>query len=180
LDVKKIVALSTLSQLGLIFLGIYRSTKFIILFHLIIHAFAKACLFTIIGGLIHQRFSQQDSRLIRRGLIGSSQRLAAIICVIRLRGVLFTSGFFSKEMILLNQNSLLRRVLRVILYAFVISLTVAYCIKLMLVVIIYRGVTPNRKEKRMFLLLPGVVLRSLSIFLGICFFVNVFLVKMLI
>jgi len=61
-DGKKIVALSTLSQLGLIFIALALGNSFICLMHVIIHALAKANLFLVVGRIIHVNYSQQDSR----------------------------------------------------------------------------------------------------------------------
>jgi len=88
-DGKKIVALSTLRQLGLIYLSLGLGGSFICLFHLLMHALAKANLFLIVGNLIHSRFSQQDVRFIRIGNERFLLFLIRIIRVLSLRGVFF-------------------------------------------------------------------------------------------
>jgi NADH:ubiquinone oxidoreductase subunit 5 (subunit L)/multisubunit Na+/H+ antiporter MnhA subunit len=62
MDAKKIVALSTLSQLGIMFLSISLGNAILCLFHVITHALAKANLFLRVGNILHIRQSQQDSR----------------------------------------------------------------------------------------------------------------------
>jgi len=67
-DGKKVVALSTLRQLGLIFIALSLGNSLICLFHLLMHAFAKANLFLIVGNFLHMRFSQQDYRQLSSGV----------------------------------------------------------------------------------------------------------------
>lgn len=62
IDAKKIVALSTLRQLGIMFLSISLGNIIFCLFHVITHALAKANLFLRVGNILHMRQSQQDSR----------------------------------------------------------------------------------------------------------------------
>jgi len=106
-DGKKIIALSTLRQLGLIVLSLMIGLKFICLFHLLIHAFAKANLFLVFGNLIHNHFSQQDTRLLVIRESKSRRIILFFIRILSLRGIVFTSGFFSKDLILLSSYSLL-------------------------------------------------------------------------
>ena len=100
-DIKKMVALSTLSQLGLIAislgLGIFRMAYA----HLIIHAFFKAMIFISTGNLIH--LSQRYQSVKNTGsLILSSplNRRTVIISSMSLMGMPFMAAFFSKEPII--------------------------------------------------------------------------------
>lgn len=100
-DLKKIVALSTLRQLGVIILRMALHLPILAFFHLIVHAFFKALLFIATGNVIHNSNDYQDLR--RRG----GNRLALpfnqsiiVLTKIRLCGVPFFSAFFSKEFIL--------------------------------------------------------------------------------
>jgi NADH:ubiquinone oxidoreductase subunit 5 (subunit L)/multisubunit Na+/H+ antiporter MnhA subunit len=104
-DGKKIVALSTLRQLGLIFMSLSAGAPFVCLFHLLMHALAKANLFLIVGNLLHLRFSQQDSRQLSAGSEEFSRSLAILISILSLSGVAFSSGFLSKDLILLSHFS---------------------------------------------------------------------------
>ena len=100
-DIKKIVALSTLRQLGLIVLSLGLGWIFISFFHLIIHAFFKAMIFISVGNLIH--FSQNYQAIKNRGGIALSSPLNSstlILASLRLCGVPFTAAFFSKEPII--------------------------------------------------------------------------------
>jgi NADH:ubiquinone oxidoreductase subunit 5 (subunit L)/multisubunit Na+/H+ antiporter MnhA subunit len=129
-DAKKVVALSTLSQLGLMYLSLFLGGKFICLFHLLIHAFAKANLFLIVGNFIYSRFSQQDVRFISIGRESLASLVIILIRILSLRGVIFMRGFFSKEVILLSHYTLIRRFLRILLLFGIITLTISYCLKI--------------------------------------------------
>ena len=100
-DIKKIIAFSTCSQLGYMFLACGFSGFSIGLFHLIIHAFFKALLFLLAGYLIHTMFSEQDIRFY-----GSAIQLMPfsfflmIIGILCLIGVPYFSGNYSKEKII--------------------------------------------------------------------------------
>lgn len=100
-DLKKIVALSTLSQLGVIVLSMALHLPILAFFHLIVHAFFKALLFIATGNVIHNSNDYQDLR--RRGGNGSSlpfNQSIIILTKVRLCGIPFFSAFFSKEFIL--------------------------------------------------------------------------------
>lgn len=64
MDLKKIVALSTLRQLGVIIVSVSIGASEIALFHLVRHAFFKALLFVCSGILIHRSRGSQDTRSI--------------------------------------------------------------------------------------------------------------------
>lgn len=99
-DLKKIVALSTLRQLGVIVLRLSLAFPAVSFFHLISHAFFKALLFIVTGHLIHNSCDYQDLRRIGgRGVLSLTQ--ATIITTkIRLCALPFFSAFFSKELVL--------------------------------------------------------------------------------
>lgn len=63
-DLKKVVALSTLRQVGIIMFAIRLGANVIAFFHLLVHAFFKALIFMCIGGVIYYRGSCQDSRFL--------------------------------------------------------------------------------------------------------------------
>ena len=100
-DIKKIIALSTLSQLGLIITSISLTIPTIAFFHLITHAMFKALLFISAGTLIHTFINSQDLRLL--GTVSNSIPLtsAAINTAnIALSGLPFLRGFYSKDLII--------------------------------------------------------------------------------
>lgn len=100
-DIKKIIALSTTSQLGLIItiLGLNQPT--LAFLHMTIHSFFKALLFLCSGSFIHSLNNEQDLRAIGNLLktipITSSFTLVASLS---LMGMPFLSGFYSKDTII--------------------------------------------------------------------------------
>lgn len=99
-DLKRILAYSTSSQLGLMFLALGSGAYSGGLFHLVTHAYFKSMLFLCSGIVIHSLVDQQDIRFM--GGLRKHLPLTAIcylIGCISISGILF-SGFYSKEMIL--------------------------------------------------------------------------------
>merc|ERR1739846_209975 len=101
IDIKKIIALSTLSQLGIIILTLGMGNPVLSYFHLLSHAFYKAILFICAGIVIHNIKDYQDIRKIRisKNFIPI---ITAVILIanISLCGLPFLSGFYSKDIIL--------------------------------------------------------------------------------
>ncbi len=101
IDLKKIVALSTLRQLGVIILSLGLGAYTARFFHLLTHAFFKALLFLSTGSIIHRRNSYQDLRTIGRTTqIMPLTRGFVLVSLLSLIGLPFISAFFSKELIL--------------------------------------------------------------------------------
>jgi NADH-ubiquinone oxidoreductase chain 5 len=107
-DLKKVVALSTLRQLGVIIFSISVGLPELAFFHLITHALFKAILFLCAGILIHGILGSQDIRelgaLVKiNPIIGTCLNLANL----SLCGFPFISGFYSKDLIveLVTQNN---------------------------------------------------------------------------
>lgn len=129
-DAKKVVALSTLRQLGLIVLSLRIGGVLVCLFHVLAHALAKANLFLVVGNHLHSGFSQQDIR--KMSLSGGSYFtvFALFVRVISLSGLLFIRGFYSKEQIIgLIICSSSSRTSYLSLTA-ISSITLGYCLKL--------------------------------------------------
>jgi len=124
IDAKKIVALSTLRQLGLILFRLGVGTSLICFFHIIMHALAKANLFIVVGGALHHVYSEQDARFLTR--TGFSTSRGAFIRVISLRGLCFISGFYSKEIILRYCYSQITRWLSFAIFVVFIRFTLSY------------------------------------------------------
>lgn len=101
IDVKKIVALSTLSQLGVISLGVGIELPIIAFLHLLIHAYFKAIIFIIVGQLIYFSLGYQSITFtgglgIRRPIIISGFLVGGF----RLIGIPYMAAFYSKEPII--------------------------------------------------------------------------------
>lgn len=100
-DIKKILAYSTVSQLGLMFLGLGVGAYSSSVFHVTTHAFFKALLFLGAGSVIHAMGGEQDIRKMG-GLKGKIKitYLTMLIGTIAISGIPPFSGFFSKDEIL--------------------------------------------------------------------------------
>nr|QDI93395.1 NADH dehydrogenase subunit 5 [Insulaphylus sp. ph6] len=100
-DLKKIIALSTLSQLGLMMGILFIGFPNLAFFHLLTHAFFKALLFLCAGLIIHSMNNSQDIRDM--GFVISMLPYTSscfIISSFSLVGIPFLSGFYSKDMII--------------------------------------------------------------------------------
>ena len=101
MDIKKIIALSTLSQLGIIIIILGSGRPVLSFFHLISHAFFKAILFICAGLIIHNIKDYQDIRKIGFSYINLNITISIIIVAnISLCGLPFLSGFYSKDLII--------------------------------------------------------------------------------
>ncbi|MBS2040266.1 NADH-quinone oxidoreductase subunit L [bacterium] len=102
-DLKRILAYSTMSQLGYMFMAAGAGAYGAAIFHLVTHAFFKALLFLTAGVVIHALHGEQDIR--KMGGLGKKMvgvQLAFLIGSLALAGIPPLAGFFSKESILLG------------------------------------------------------------------------------
>ena len=100
-DIKRVIAYSTMSQIGYMFLGAGLGAYANSMFHLMTHAFFKALLFLAAGLVIHALMGEQDMRRmggLKRFLPGTYR--AFLIGALALTGIPPLSGFFSKDSIL--------------------------------------------------------------------------------
>src|SRR5438105_1297797 len=100
-DIKRVIAYSTMSQIGYMFLGAGLGAYANGMFHLLTHAFFKALLFMAAGIVIHALAGEQDMR--KMGGLGQRMprvRLAFLIASLALVGIPPFAGFFSKDSIL--------------------------------------------------------------------------------
>jgi len=100
-DIKRVLAYSTVSQLGYMFLAVGVGAFSAAIFHLFTHAFFKACLFLGSGSVIHAMGGEQDMRQMG-GLKSHMPKTywTYVLATISIAGVPFTAGFFSKDLIL--------------------------------------------------------------------------------
>jgi NADH-quinone oxidoreductase subunit L len=101
-DIKKVLAYSTVSQLGFMFMAIGSGAYVAAIFHMITHAFFKALLFLGSGSVIHGMHHEQDMR--RMGALRKLMPITAFTFIIgwlAIAGVPPFSGFWSKDEILL-------------------------------------------------------------------------------
>nr|UPL65825.1 NADH dehydrogenase subunit 5 [Alloeorhynchus sp.] len=100
-DLSKIIALSTLSQLGLMMSVLFLGFSNLAFFHLLVHAFFKALLFLCAGLIIHMMSDSQDIRHMG-GVVNYIPYTCACFCIsnLSLCGLPFMSGFYSKDLLL--------------------------------------------------------------------------------
>ncbi len=102
-DIKKVLAYSTVSQLGLMFLALGLGAYEVAVFHVITHAFFKACLFLGSGSVIHALHGEQDMRNM-----GGLKKIMPItfwtmmISTLAISGIFPFAGFWSKDEILMT------------------------------------------------------------------------------
>lgn len=143
-DFKKIVAFSTLSQLGVIIFRLGLGMPILAFFHLLTHAIFKALLFLCVGTVIHFHGHMQDLRVMGNLV----QRLPVIqvgivVANLALCGIPFLSGFYSKDRILeLGLSYELSWALIIILIA-ATTLTSAYSLRRILVTQIIPVLRPS-------------------------------------
>nr|YP_010727739.1 NADH dehydrogenase subunit 5 [Myrrophis chinensis]WDZ67376.1 NADH dehydrogenase subunit 5 [Myrrophis chinensis] len=101
LDIKKIIALSTTSQLGLMMTMIGLNQPMLAFLHMSIHSFFKALLFLCSGSLIHNLGNTQDIRIMG-GLLKTMPMTSSFMTIasLSLMGFPFLSGFYSKDTII--------------------------------------------------------------------------------
>ncbi len=102
-DIKKVLAYSTVSQLGFMFLALGTGAYVAAVFHVMTHAFFKALLFLGSGSVIHAMSGEQDIR--NMGGLSTKMKITFVtflIGCIAIAGIPPFSGFFSKDAILLS------------------------------------------------------------------------------
>nr|AFY16851.1 NADH dehydrogenase subunit 5 [Longivalvus hyalospilus] len=130
-DLKKIIALSTLSQLGLMISTLCLGMTSFCFFHLLTHALFKSLLFMCAGYIIHGMKDSQDIRYMG-SLINQSPLLGIYFNMsnLSLCGMPFLAGFYSKDLILENILMFNMNGLIYFLYFFSTMLTVVYTFRL--------------------------------------------------
>ena len=100
-DIKKVLAYSTVSQLGFMFMAVGAGAYGVAIFHVFTHAFFKACLFLGAGSVIHALHGEQDMR--KMGGLAKSMKTTNITFMLSglaLAGAIPFAGFFSKDEII--------------------------------------------------------------------------------
>nr|ALQ78835.1 NADH dehydrogenase subunit 5 [Glycera tesselata] len=136
-DLKKIIALSTLSQLGVMMCSISLNLPNLAFFHLITHAMFKALLFVCAGSLIHLHHHSQDLRHMGNTTNQLPLTMGCLLSAnMALCGLPFMAGFYSKDMIiemcLFNTSNMI--IMSMTLVA--TMMTAAYSIRLMFTALI--------------------------------------------
>lgn len=100
-DIKKILAYSTISQLGFMFIALGTGTYWLAIFHLVTHAFFKALMFLGSGSVIHGMHEEQD--ITKMGGLKNKMKITYLtffVGALAISGIPPLSGFFSKDEIL--------------------------------------------------------------------------------
>jgi NADH-quinone oxidoreductase subunit L len=169
-DIKKVLAYSTVSQLGFMFLGLGVGAYVGSIFHVMTHAFFKALLFLGAGSVIHAMHHEQDIR--NMGGLNKKMKITGItflIGCIAISGIPPFSGFFSKDEILLHTYAKSPILYGVALFAAL--LTAFYMFRLYFLTFTgsFRGTKHQEEhlhESPASMTLPLVVLAILSIVAG--------------
>jgi NADH-ubiquinone oxidoreductase chain 5 len=176
-DLKRIIAFSTISQLGYMVMAIGLSQYNVALFHTVNHAFFKALLFLAAGAVIHSFSDQQDVRKMG-GLIKFLPFTYSVMVVgtLSLLATPFLSGFYSKDLIieLAYGNYNFSQMYAFILGSITAGITAFYSFRLISLVFL---TSPNGNkqsylgahESGLAVIVPLVFLSLFSIFFGYLF-----------
>ncbi len=129
-DIKKVLAYSTVSQLGFMFIALGTFSYTVAIFHLTTHAFFKALLFLGSGSVIHAMHDEQD--ITKMGGLRSKMKITFVtffIGSLAISGIPPLSGFFSKDEIL-YKTFLNSGILFYIIILFTAALTAFYMFRL--------------------------------------------------
>ena len=130
IDAKKIVALSTLSQLGIIIITLGRNIHEIAFYHLLSHAFFKALLFMVVGNIIHLSERYQDLRKMScERKISLESVIMGAISNFRLMGLPFLSGFYSKDLCIEISLAYINNLFGKFIFVLGVVLTVLYSLR---------------------------------------------------
>lgn len=178
LDIKKVVAYSTASQLGYMFMACGLSNYNVAFFHLFTHAFFKALLFLSMGVIIHALADEQDFR--KMGSLINFLPLTSVMVFFgsyALLGLPFLAGFFSKDMLL--EVAFIRLYLDGY-FSYFLGLSAAfftsfYSTRLFIRIFfsysnVIRNYMFNIHEADIFMYIPLIILLFCSFFIGYFFF----------
>lgn len=173
-DIKKVIAYSTMSQLGMMVIAVGLSSYGIALYHLVNHAFYKGLLFLGAGAVIHALADNQDFRKYGALLIFIPLTYTVmLIASFSLVAFPFMSGFYSKDLILESIFGQFKYSSTAVYYVAVIAamFTTLYTVKVLYLTFLTNpnGSLANYEkahEGNVFMSLPLIILALFSIFFG--------------
>jgi len=173
-DIKKVIAYSTMSQLGMMVIAVGLSSYNLALFHLVNHAFYKALLFLGAGAVIHSVADNQDFR--KYGGLRPFLPLTysvMLIASLSLVAFPFMTGFYSKDFILESAYGQFYFSGTVVYFIATIGamFTTLYSVKVLYITFLTNPNGPfinykNAHEGDLFLSIPLIILALFSIFFG--------------
>ena len=173
-DIKKVIAYSTMSQLGIMFIAIGLSSYNIALYHLINHAFYKGLLFLAAGAVIHTVADNQDFR--KYGALKPFLPLTYTVMLIASFSLVafpFMTGFYSKDFILESAYGQFYFASIVVYFIAIIGamFTTLYSVKVLYLTFLTNPNGPlvnyiKAHEGDIFICLPLILLAIFSIFFG--------------
>nr|SBT96185.1 ND5 [Haploginglymus sp. JP-2016] len=132
MDLKKVVALSTLSQLGLMMMSVSLGLRDLAYFHLVSHAMFKSALFMSVGCMIHNFGSTQDGRVMSGTVLSAPLLMMSMsITNLALIGTPFLSGFYSKDLLLEGSFMSGPSLIMMGMVVLSVGLTVSYSMRMM-------------------------------------------------
>ena len=173
-DIKKVIAYSTMSQLGMMVIAVGLSSYNVALFHLVNHAFYKGLLFLGAGAVIHAVADNQDFRKYG-GLIGFLPLTYSVMLIASLSLVAFPfmTGFYSKDFILESAYGQFHLSSIVVYFIATIGamFTTLYSVKVLYLTFLTNANGPLINYKKahegdIFMSFPLIVLAVFSIFFG--------------
>ena len=173
-DIKKVIAYSTMSQLGMMVIAVGLSSYNIALFHLVNHAFYKGLLFLGAGAVIHAVGDNQDFRRYG-GLLGFLPLTYTVMFIASLSLVAFPfmTGFYSKDLILESAFGQYTYASIAVYFTATIGaiFTTLYSVKVLALTFLTNPNGPlanyrNAHEGDIFMSLPLIILALFSIFFG--------------
>ena len=173
-DIKKVIAYSTMSQLGMMVIAVGLSSYNVALFHLVNHAFYKGLLFLGAGAVIHSVADNQDFRKYG-GLISFLPLTYSVMLIASLSLVAFPfmTGFYSKDFILESAYGIFYFSGTVVYFIATIGavFTTLYSVKVLYLTFLTNANGPLVNYKKahegdMFMSLPLIILALFSIFFG--------------
>jgi len=167
-DLKKVVALRTISQLGIIMVSLGGGSKTYCFFHLLSHARFKALLFMCVGVLFHSIYGRQEFRSYNHLSAFGWEFLFCAVSTLSLIGFVFTAGFFRKDLILEYLYSERIQAVIIVLFLSGIGLTARYSIKIISGFLLssFAGPSHCKGGVRKSVKIPVFILGRLSIVMG--------------
>nr|UGW52805.1 NADH dehydrogenase subunit 5 [Isocladus armatus] len=169
-DLKKVVALSTLSQLGIMMSTLSLGLEVLAFFHLLTHAMFKALLFLCSGKVIHESLETQDTRAMGSLLISLPYTSTCMnLSNLALCGFPFLAGFYSKDLLVEKSLMMDQGSVSLLFLSLSVGLSASYSIRLSFVSMLNATSLPplsSSKEEDAYMFIPKLALGSMAVISG--------------